>query len=215
MTDVVDSIVGVRPGDALDALRARRPEARRNAQAAYEALFVGVDETHASLAERRAVGLFVALLHRQSAVAEHYGDLLSEQDEELAEAVAGASDDGEAEGPYGGFDGPLADESVEGPTYRVADRAAMGERLSAALEHAHLLTFHPRDAKREHLQALLDAGWTTTGAVTLSQLIAFLAFQIRLVHGLAVLGRRGVNVSDIDADRLAAATAAAQEGEEA
>lgn len=39
----------------------------------------------------------------------------------------------------------------------------------------------------EHLQALLDAGWSTTEIVTLSQLVAFLSFQIRVVVGLRVL----------------------------
>jgi uncharacterized protein YciW len=34
---------------------------------------------------------------------------------------------------------------------------------------------------------LLDAGWTTSGIVTLSQLVAFLAFQIRVVTGLKAL----------------------------
>jgi uncharacterized protein YciW len=37
------------------------------------------------------------------------------------------------------------------------------------------------------LQALLDAGWSPTDIVTLSQLVAFLAFQVRLVTGLQVL----------------------------
>ena len=57
-------------------------------------------------------------------------------------------------------------------------------------EHAHLLVFHPRDAAPADLQALLDAGWSTTDIVTLSQLVAFLAFQIRVVAGLRVLAGR-------------------------
>jgi uncharacterized protein YciW len=55
-----------------------------------------------------------------------------------------------------------------------------------------MLVFHPRDAAPDHLQSLLDAGWTTTGIVTLSQLVAFLAFQIRVVTGLKVLSTTGV-----------------------
>ena len=50
-----------------------------------------------------------------------------------------------------------------------------------------LLVLHPRDAKPAHLQALLVAGWSTTDIVTLSQLVAFLSFQIRVVAGLRVL----------------------------
>jgi uncharacterized protein YciW len=61
-------------------------------------------------------------------------------------------------------------------------------RLAAALQHAHLLTLHPRDARPAELQPLLSAGWSATGAiVTLSQLVSFLAFQIRTVAGLKAL----------------------------
>jgi CMD domain protein len=64
----------------------------------------------------------------------------------------------------------------------------LGARLAAAFDHAHLLVFHPRDAAPARLQALLDAGWsTTTDIVTLSQMIAFLSFQIRVAAGLRVL----------------------------
>ena len=54
----------------------------------------------------------------------------------------------------------------------------------------HLLVFHPRDAAPAALQALLDAGWSTTDIVTLSQIVAFLSFQIRVVAGLRVLAGR-------------------------
>jgi hypothetical protein len=37
------------------------------------------------------------------------------------------------------------------------------------------------------LQALLNAGWSTTDIMTLSQIIAFLSFQIRVAAGLRVL----------------------------
>ena len=54
----------------------------------------------------------------------------------------------------------------------------------------HLLVFHPRDAEPAALQALLDAGWSTTDIVTLSQITAFLSFQIRVVAGLRTLAGR-------------------------
>ena len=37
--DVIDALVGITPGSPLDAIRARRPEARAHAQATYRALF--------------------------------------------------------------------------------------------------------------------------------------------------------------------------------
>src|SRR2546422_4487331 len=37
--DVIDALVGITPGSSLDAIRARRPEARAHAQATDRALF--------------------------------------------------------------------------------------------------------------------------------------------------------------------------------
>ena len=76
-----------------------------------------------------------------------------------------------------------------GPRWTVstAGRAVLGPRLSAAFEHTHMLVFHPRDASAPSLQSLLDAGWTTTDIVTVSQLVSFLSYQIRVVSGLTVL----------------------------
>ena len=80
-------------------------------------------------------------------------------------------------------------EDKAGPAHQVsaANRKTLGARLSAVLEHAHLMVFHPRDASPAALRSLLDAGWTTTDIVTLSQLVAFLSFQIRVVTGLGAI----------------------------
>ena len=56
-----------------------------------------------------------------------------------------------------------------------------------ALIFALLLTFRPRDASPDALQSLLDAGWSTDGVVTVSQLVAFTHFQLRVVAGLSIL----------------------------
>ena len=66
-------------------------------------------------------------------------------------------------------------------------RASLGERLAEALEHAHLLVFRPRESSPAALVALADAGWSTDGIVTLSQLVSFLAFQLRVAAGLRLL----------------------------
>jgi len=66
----------------------------------------------------------------------------------------------------------------------------LGPRLSAAFEHAHMLVLHPRDAAPPSLQELLNAGWSTTDIVTLSQLVSFLSFQIRVVAGLKAMTAR-------------------------
>jgi CMD domain protein len=97
---------------------------------------------------------------------------------------------GKTSGPYGSFPaGPLSVENTAGLIYRAsADRkSVLGARLVAALEHAHLLVFRPRDAAAADMKVLLAAGWSNTGIVTLSQLVAFLSFQVRVVSGLRTL----------------------------
>lgn len=190
--DVIASLTGISPGDALDQARDRRPESKQHAQGSFEALFVPLDASEVSLAERAAVALFVARLHEEPEAVAFYGALLRETGggaglEPLIVAEAGRA---AGQGPYGAFRAENAPESEAGPEYRVASveaAYALGDRLAAALEHAHMLVLHPRDADRERLGRLLDAGWSSTGIVTLSQLISFLAFQLRVAHGLREL----------------------------
>lgn len=198
--DVIDQLVGVIPGSALDAVRANRQTARDNAQLSYEALFAPTDAGAVSLSERFAIASFVAGLHRDAATARFYADQLATLAEPaLVTAIADEVRRGETQGPYGDYpEGPLSAENKAGLHYKVADgnRGVIGAKLAAALEHAHLLVFRLRDASPDALQALLDAGWSTTGIVTVSQLVAFLAFQIRVVVGLRALAeaQRDANI---------------------
>jgi CMD domain protein len=194
--DVIDALVGITPGSSLDAIRGRRPEARAHAQATYRALFAPPMPAGVSLQERFAVGAFVAGLHDASAIAARYAERLaaSGATAALREAVDTTIAESKAIGPYGRYPaGPLSREDVAGPSYRVGAESAkaLGPRLAAAFEHVHMLVFHPRDAAPTSLQALLDAGWSTTDVVTLSQIVAFLSFQIRVVTGLRALAGRG------------------------
>jgi CMD domain protein len=187
--DVIDALVGIQPGSALAAIRLQRAQARDNAQLSYLSLFKPDSPGDMPLRDRYAVAVFVAGLHGQTQVEAFYRDGLAEFEggAALAELLTAEIALGAATGPYGHYPaGPLSAEDQPGETYRVGD-ANLGKPLAAALEHAHLLVFHPRDAAPPALQALLDAGWTTTGIVTLSQLIAFLSFQVRVVTGLRVL----------------------------
>lgn len=194
-TDVIDMLVGIAPGSPLDEIRARRPEARTHAQATYRALFEPADPGDVTMTERFAVGTFVTGVHGGTDIARFYAHKLSTTgaSTELRAAVQAAIADAKAQGPFGNFPpGPLTRENTSGPVYRASAEArkALGPKIAAAFEHMHLLVFHPRDADSPALQALLDAGWSTTGIVTLSQIAAFLSFQIRVVAGLRVLAGR-------------------------
>ncbi|GAA2206726.1 CMD domain protein [Nonomuraea monospora] len=194
ITDVIDHLAGITPGSSLDRLRDRRPDAREHAQRSYDALFSPDDEGEVTLVERDAVAAFVTGLHRDGPVARFYADRLAELAPGLVKAVETEIEAGATTGPYGVYEGVLAPESDEGLRYRVSDPDALGERLTAAFEHAHLLVFRPREADRSALDALARAGWSATGVVTLSQLVAFLSFQVRVISGLRLLNQEGLTV---------------------
>lgn len=191
-TDVIDRLAGIKPGSALDAIRDRRPDARAQAQASYRALFAPDIPGEVSAIERFAVATFVTGLHGDAETVAFYAARLADSgaSAELRRAIDAAIAAAKGQGPYGSYPaGPLTREDSIGPTHRIAaeTRRALGPRLAAAFDHMHLLVFHPRDAAPAALQALLNAGWSTTAIVTLSQIAAFLSFQIRVVAGLRVL----------------------------
>ena len=189
MTDVIDTLAGLAPGTALNKARDNRPEARKHAQASYDALFETADFSGASRQERFAVASFVAGLHGRPETADHYAGKLAEAGASpaLKSAVVAEIAAAKGKGPYGSYPkGPLSIENTPGPSHR-ANEAALGKRLASAFEHTHMLVFHPRDAAPPSLQAMLDAGWSTTDIVVLSQLVSFLSYQIRVVAGLKAL----------------------------
>lgn len=186
--DVIDHLVGIAPGSAMAAIRAQRVQARDNAQNSYLALFKPDIATAFSMVERFAVAVFVVELHRQPDIAAFYATGLTRQADggALLPAITADAGRGLTEGPYGRFPaGPLSVDDSEGPSFTAG--SALGPRLAAALAHAHMLVFHPRDASPAALRALEAAGWSVDGIVTLSQLVAFLSFQIRVVVGLRAL----------------------------
>lgn len=202
--DVIDHLADIAPGSALDRVRRHRGEARSQAQQSFTALFTPAEPVagDVSLRERLALAAFTAGLHGEPRSAGFYAKALAAEDAELDAAVASEVVRGRAQslqagsgphGPYGRYPaGPLSREDQSGPIYAVdpAHAGLLGPRLAAALAHAHLLAYHPRDAGAPALQALLAAGWSETDIVILSQLTSFLSFQIRVVAGLRVLATR-------------------------
>mgnify|MGYP003577721380 FL=1 len=195
MSDVIDTLAGIAPGSPLDAIRNQRLQARTHAQASCDSLFKPSTEADATKLERVAIACFVAGLHGRPEMEAFYGAALAEAGAPAAwkGAIAAAVEAAKGQGPYGHYPkGPLSTEDKAGPVFKVgaAEKSALGVKLAAAFEHAHMLVFHPRDAAPLYLQALVDAGWSTTGIVVISQLVAFLSYQIRVVAGLRVLKAR-------------------------
>jgi alkylhydroperoxidase domain protein/CMD domain protein len=181
--DVISQLAGVAPGSPLAELRAERSEATEHAQGSYAALFDPDELVGLSPVERFATALRVATIHAATEAAEHYQQRLAEAGASPEILSAAALKDAGA----GGQPDP-----------------AVPVRLQAILAHADLLATHPVDAAPEHLQALADAGLATVEIVVLSQIIAFVSFQVRVIAALQLIGGRP---ADSQAAALAAATA--------
>jgi alkylhydroperoxidase domain protein/CMD domain protein len=159
--DVLNALLSVDDGSPLARLRARRPEATTHAQGSYEALFVNDSATGVSRVERFATALRVAVLHAEPALVEHYAAELR------AAAPEGAG---------------LVSEVTAGP-----GAAGLPARLRAMLAHADLLVLRPAAATPTDLEALQRAGLSAPEIVTVSQVIAFTSFQLRVFVGLTLL----------------------------
>jgi len=160
-TDVISELAGIQPGTALAELRAKRPEATDHAQGSYSALFDPGPVGDLSRVERLATGVRVATLHAAGEAPTHYRARLVDAGAS-PEVVACAAD---------------AQAAV-----------SQAPRLQAILRHADLLATAPARARSSDLQALADVGLSTRAIVTLSQVIAFVSFQVRVVRSLQLLG---------------------------
>ncbi|MCX7932790.1 MAG: peroxidase-related enzyme [Rhodovarius sp.] len=84
-------------------------------------------------------------------------------------------------------------------------------RLPVLLAHARLLTDHPDQASRAALSALLEAGLGVREIVLLSQLIAYVNYQVRMMRALRLLGP-GAEQGEAEPHRVPIAGAAASGG---
>lgn len=183
MTDIINELSRI-DADFI-ALRERRADAVANAQTSFEALLEPENPGDFSYAERYTVAAFVSGISQSGEAAKFYLDLLAdESDDALVAAVREAIAAGTTAGPF-----------HQGQFTIFAPESDLGARLAAALDFAHLLTFHPKDADTSAVGHLDAAGWSSDAIVSLAQLISFLAFQQRVVHGLRVLAGTSASTS--------------------
>ena len=203
--DVIDLLAGLPAGAPLRGVRELRPRARENAQRSFAALLEPADPRGVPLAERYAVAFFVAALHDDDDAARFYADLLDDEAPPLRDPLVRAAAAGRTTGPVGVYREPeLSGESGPTVAFGVPDAlvTALGDRLTAALEHAHLLVIRPRESSSDALRALVAAGWDADQIVTLSQLVSFLTFQLRVAAGLRVLAGRSTTAWASTADAV-------------
>lgn len=157
--DVIDRIVGLAPGSATHATRHRRDKVVAATQGSYDALFA-TDLPDLPLAERLLVALYACRLTPAPELAAHYRGRLAEAGADAAAiAVAESGQPADARDP----------------------------RLAAILAFTRTLIENPVEGDRAALNTLPTAGLSTPAIVALSQLIAFLSYQVRLVAGLKAM----------------------------
>ncbi|WCM87557.1 CMD domain-containing protein [Acidovorax sp. NCPPB 3576] len=161
--DLVDTLVPLTAGDPVHAVRHQRDKVVAATQGSYDSLFDPALEG-LSLAERLLAARAIAFHAGSAPVAAHYTARLQGL-ADLAPAQRAALDSG---------DSPVQD-----------------PRLQAILRFADLLAARPVEGDREALLQLPAAGLSTPAVVALAQLIAFVAYQVRVVAGLQALAALG------------------------
>jgi CMD domain protein len=156
--DVMDKLAGLSPGSPVAELRRQRPDVVRHLQASDDALFAPADDGGLTPAERAAAALRIAELMRDTTLTEHYRARLATLDPS----------------------GVLA-KTVEGGA-----RITEG-RWDAILNHVDLVTRGPGSAERKDLDNLTAVGLSSRAIVALSQVIAYVNFQSRMLAGLRML----------------------------
>lgn len=159
-SDLMNDLAGAAPDSPLAALRGQRAEIASYIQASYDALLEPEDEGGVPHAERGLIALRVAYLDESARLVAHYQAYLVRHHVETALIDA-------AQAPA--LDAPLS------------------PRLIALLAHVDRLTDAPQLATPEHLAQLKRHGLTDASIVTISQLIAFVSFQVRTLVGLQLL----------------------------
>ncbi|MBN3783973.1 hypothetical protein G3O06_41665 [Burkholderia sp. Ac-20345] len=159
--DTIDAVAGLRDGDAVAALRRARDKVLLHTRLSEAALFDPA-LPDLSLTERLHAARYVAQKSNAPALADTYRKRLVD---------AGGSLDDIARADADAFD-------------------ALPRRIGAILAHAHLLTRAPVDARPADLDALKSAGLTTPAIVALSQLVAFVAYQLRVAAAAQALQAR-------------------------
>ncbi|MBX3013011.1 MAG: CMD domain protein [Caldilineaceae bacterium] len=161
--DLINQLAGLPADSALAKLRDLRPDVVQHTQGSYDSLLEPVEENGLTRIERALVALRVAVLTASQPLTDHYHQRLDE---------LGAA--------------PPLITAVRAPTLVIA---TLDARTVAILRHVDLITQSPGEATPAALQELQAAGLSVAAIVTLSQLIAFLSFQVRTLAVVSLLAK--------------------------
>lgn len=157
--DLIDSVVGLTPGETLYATRHGREKVAVATQGSYE-LFFDPAAGGLTIQERLLVAYYACVLSKSASLESHYHGLLNQ---------------------YG------VDAVTLKTVGRSGLEELQSGRLAALLVFTAKLIQKPVEGDKAAVQALQAAGIPTPDIITLAQLIAFLSYQIRLTAGLQAM----------------------------
>lgn len=157
--DILISAAGIGATDPLREVLAGRADILALTQQTHDSALMPVDAGGLSRAERAAIAVRVARHNQDEALTQHFTTLL-EQADNAAEAAL------------------IADLSFSGGD---------DQRLQALIRHTDLVTRSPKDATGADIEKLRQAGVNDADIVRLSELLAFVSYQIRVAAGLRLM----------------------------
>lgn len=155
---IIETLVSAKPGSALAAAMEKRAEILRLSEAAHNAVLLPRNPGGLSHGLRAALAARMARQNGNEALAGHY-DTLVDRAGEPATA-------------------PLAT-----PGTNVSD-----PRTAEIVCHADRLTISPREATRADIESLRAVGVSDADIVRLSELAAFVNYQVRVIAGMTLIG---------------------------
>ncbi len=147
----------------------------------------GISADHPLAAVLSGRGNIIELTERSHDAAlkpEPSGGLTSSERAALACRMSRLNLDGELASHYESML-EAGDASIADPSFNDADNA----RLKAIIRHTDLVTRSPKDAVAGDIAALKAAGVLEQDIVRLSELIAFVNYQVRVIAGLRLMWR--------------------------
>jgi len=157
VSDAIDRAVGLLPEDTLALTRRQRPEFVNGAEQCLQSVLAPHDDQGLAIDLRLALALRIATLNNDSVLQQDYQAQLAQY--QPSEALQSL-----ARGEHN-----------------------LAEPLATLARHSDMVTQSPTQATEANIRLLEQAGFSHAQIVALSELIAFVNFQTRVIAGLRLL----------------------------
>ncbi|HTV70370.1 MAG TPA: hypothetical protein VMF90_17720 [Rhizobiaceae bacterium] len=158
MNDIVFRLAGIDPGSHLAEVVAKRADIFELTEKTHDAALTPAEPGGLSHGLRAAIACRIARLNGDQAFVDHFEGLL--------DGARASSDERK-----------LSDIGFKGSD----------DRSRSLIRHADMVAANPRAATGADIEALRQAGVAEPDIVRLSELVAFVSYQIRVVAGLRLM----------------------------